>query len=56
MNRPHITTKDALLDFAGSTGGTFMTQFVHGTFEVESLQTDGHGSSATALTAMKSTS
>ena len=35
MNRPHITTKDALLDLAGSTGGTFMTQFVHGTLEVE---------------------
>lgn len=41
MNRPHITTKDALLDLAGSTGGTFMTQFVHGTLEVEIYKPTG---------------
>lgn len=41
MNNPHISAKDALLDLAGSTGGTFMTQFVHGTLEVEIYKPQG---------------
>ncbi len=41
MHRNHITARDALLDLAGSTGGTFMTQFVHGTLEVEIYKPQG---------------